>query len=144
MNRPRKLTLLYDAKCRLCTQTVEVLRGLRTDAELEMQPYQSADLERLIPGASLPELEAEIHAVDETGRIYKGADALILVLTTVSSIRWIAVFYRIPGMRPVAQLLYRWIAKSRYKLFGREDEDCPEGTCSVHGNRKEDGRRDVD
>ncbi|MEB3102039.1 DCC1-like thiol-disulfide oxidoreductase family protein [Ferviditalea candida] len=80
MNRPRKLTLLYDAKCRLCTNTVEVLKGLRTGTELEMQPYQSADLRSLPPGLPLLELEAEIHVVDETGHVSKGADALMLVL----------------------------------------------------------------
>jgi predicted DCC family thiol-disulfide oxidoreductase YuxK len=49
------------------------------------------------------------------------------VLRRLPPFRSIAWLYHVPGMRRVAQRLYGWIARRRYKLSG----SCESGACKV-------------
>lgn len=138
---PRKVILLYDGHCVLCMRSVETLHKLKTNAVLETIPLQHADLNALLPDTAYEKLQAQIHVIDsESGHVYKGADAIVFVVSTVSSLRWLSALYRFPGLKPVADFLYRWIAKHRYKLFGQLD-DCEAGTCELHKHPQEQERR---
>jgi predicted DCC family thiol-disulfide oxidoreductase YuxK len=133
----KEVTLLYDAECVLCTNSVRTLRKLKTSVPLRMISLQEADLEVLLPGTSFAELQAQIHVIDTDGQVYKGADSIICILKTVPSLKWISWLYRIPGLKPMADLMYRWVAKNRYKLFGKVDS-CDSGACELHRPGKED------
>jgi predicted DCC family thiol-disulfide oxidoreductase YuxK len=39
--------------------------------------------------------------------------------------------YFVPGLRQIANGLYDWVARNRYRLRGRTD-DCEDGACAVH------------
>lgn len=127
-----RLLLLYDANCNLCLGTVEKLRRIRTKAELEMVPLQAASPEQLPPGAKREELLAELHLIDGTGRVYRGADAVFRILRTIPALAWLAPLYRVPGLRGLADAVYRLVARNRYRLFGKQEDNCSSGACSIH------------
>jgi predicted DCC family thiol-disulfide oxidoreductase YuxK len=129
------LTLLYDARCVLCTRTVETLRRLEVRADLCMIPLQEADAALLPPGITREELLAQLHVIDGGGMLYRGVDAVVRILRTVRGLAWLAALFRVPGMKPLADTVYRLIARHRYRLFGSR-EDCGDGACSLHDHRK--------
>jgi len=140
------LILLYDGQCNLCLRSVETLRGLPMAADVKMVSLQEADLDEISPNRPLTrdQLLAQLHLVDPgSGDIYAGADAVVRVLRTVPQLAWIERIYRLPGLRPVAGFMYRQIARHRYRLFGRKEEDCTSGSCQIHGTgKKRDQGRD--
>ena len=131
----QKLTVLYDAECSLCCQTVAALEKLRArtrlNGELSMVSLQEAREEDLPFGVSKDQLLSELHVVDGTGKVYKGADGIIEIMKTIPSLVWIARVYRIPGMRGMAAKLYRWMARYRYRLFGKQGS-CSTGSCRIN------------
>jgi predicted DCC family thiol-disulfide oxidoreductase YuxK len=132
-----RLTVLYDAQCGLCTITVERLRKLPTRAELIFLPLQEAGAAQLPSGIQYEDMLAELHVIDGPGSIYRGADAVIRIVTTIPALAWLAPLYRLPGLRPIAYVLYRFIAKHRYRLFGRRSDQCDSGSCNLHHKERE-------
>lgn len=131
-----KLTVLYDDTCVLCRRTVDTLSKLRTTAKLVLLPLQSATPAMLPAGFAREELLAQLHVIDEGGRIYRGADAVVRIMRSVPSLRFVAPLYRIPGMKPLADFLYRFVAKHRYRLFGQVGDDCASGSCQLHHDKR--------
>jgi len=133
------LTLLYDGCCRLCLRTVATLRRLRLRVRLVPVPLQEARPEQLPPGVSREELLAELHAVDASGRLYRGADAVLRILREVRGLGWLAALGRLPLLAPAVDAAYRWLARHRYRLFGTV-EDCADGSCGLHGRGTKEGK----
>lgn len=128
------LLLLFDERCVLCRETVKTLSGLQTSVSLTMLPLQQVDVGDIVPGMSQEELLAQLHVITSDRQVFKGADAVFRIFREVPSYQWISRLERVPGFRHVARLLYRVIAKHRYRLFGKVDE-CPDGTCSLHDRK---------
>lgn len=129
--------LLYDGTCNLCLRSVETLKRLRLPDTLEMMPLQQADLALLSARLGTPllaeELLAQMHLLNlSDGQVYRGADAVVRALRLAPRFGWLERAYRLPGLRPAAGLLYRWIAANRYRLFGRRADECESGACRLH------------
>jgi predicted DCC family thiol-disulfide oxidoreductase YuxK len=129
------LVLLYDERCVLCQNTVRTLSKLETAVPLTMLPLQQVDISSILPGLQEEQLLAQLHVVTQDRQVFKGADAVFRILREVPSYRWITSLERVPGFRAWARVLYRLIAKYRYRLFGKT-EDCPDGVCSIHDRSK--------
>ncbi|BBH19278.1 redox protein [Paenibacillus baekrokdamisoli] len=130
-----KLYVIYDGTCNLCLTSVRRLKELRSNAILRFVSIQSLeDSYEEIPGidsVSHERLMSKIHVIEQNGHIYAGADGIIRILRTVRGFAWLALFYRVPGMRGVADVLYRFIATKRYDWFGKTDESCENGACNL-------------
>ncbi|CAM4366031.1 thiol-disulfide oxidoreductase DCC family protein [Paenibacillus tarimensis] len=130
------LYVLFDNTCMLCKQTVARLKQLHSAAELVYVPLQLLDEPDApeVPGAASLNREAlleKLHVVDMSGRIYAGADGIVRIMRTLRGLRRLAWLYRLPGMRLLADAVYRYVAKRRYDWFGRADEGCAGGACSL-------------
>lgn len=127
-----RLIVIYDGHCVLCTRTVSRLMKLRTTSSIESMPLQDNRVVTLLPvDYDRDQLDKEIHVMDmSNGRIIRGADAIVYIMTKLPSLRLVSFMYHVPGMKWVASRIYRWIAKRRYDLFGKTDE-CDSGYCSI-------------
>jgi tetratricopeptide (TPR) repeat protein len=65
------------------------------------------------------------------GRVFAGAEAVARVLATRPVLGKIAWLYYLPGIRALADALYSWVARNRYRFFG-PPEACEDGACAVH------------
>lgn len=141
MSKGEKLYVLYDGVCNLCLASVRRLKELPSSAELHYAAVQSlADSAALIPAAaSIPQeqLLSKIHVVDADGNVFAGADGIVRIMRTVRGFQWLAVLYRIPGMGAIANALYRYIASRRYDWFGKTDESCHSGACSLPNHNRD-------
>ncbi len=127
--------ILYDGSCNLCRAQLGPMRRLSRNRVITA-PLQ----ERLrdFPGLSLEEALREITLIDADGRVYGGAEGLIKLLEIGYPFagRPLHTCYQLPGIRAVSDGLYAWVARNRYRWFGRT-EDCEDGSCGVHVEARE-------
>jgi len=111
-----KLALLYDGSCAMCTEGVN--KACRFDNTGNLEPidlFDSAARARF-PDLKLENLVKELHAVDDSGRVYRGAHAVNEILRRQNGLRsWLAYLWYIPGYPWLADRQYRRIAASRYE-----------------------------
>lgn len=136
------LRVVYDGECQLCLATVGKLKRMPVSAELTFVPLQgliSGEIEPWpgIEGVPYADLLARLHVTDEQGRKYSGADAVLKLMSHTRSMAWLAAIGRLPGLRAVSRLVYRLVARYRYRLFGRTS--CSDGVCSLPRRTPNDG-----
>jgi predicted DCC family thiol-disulfide oxidoreductase YuxK len=123
------LTILYDGTCALCVGSKKKLESWRTAGSMRFVPRQSPEAKDLAPRIPEEELFGAMHVLEQ-GRITSGADGWYRIMRlsplTVAWVAWITP-------RAVARPVYGWIARNRYRWFGRV---CEGGTCSLHGKAR--------
>lgn len=118
--------VLFDGICNYCNAMVNF--AIRNDkkAILKFAPLQSA------AGKAVKEkykiaLEIETVIFIENGKVYTYSDAAIHI---AKYLRWPAkafyAFIIVPAF--IRQPVYKWIARNRYKWFGKKDECMVPGT----------------
>ena len=116
--------LIYDAQCRLCVTAKEGVERLEKDLDVRWVPYQSDEASRRL-GAQYRAGRPDVaFLVERDGTIKKGLDAFVPLLSGLPGGRMLHVLIGIPFLRPLAYLIYRVIARYRYRLFGSVNCDC--------------------
>jgi predicted DCC family thiol-disulfide oxidoreductase YuxK len=116
--------LIYDAQCRLCVTAKEGVERLGKDLDVRWVPYQSDEASRRLGAQYRAGRPDAAFLVERDGTIKKGLDAFLPLLPGVRGGRILDALMRIPLLRPLAYLIYRAIARYRYRLFGSVDCDC--------------------
>lgn len=142
-----RLYVIYDGHCNLCIASVDKLKELNSKADLQFVQIQqleaAGEAEQLVPlqgQLRFPELYEKMHVADESGQLFAGADGVVRVLRTVKGLRWLAAFYQIPGMKPTADRMYRYVANRRYEWFGRPEQSCSMNGCELPQSRGENNK----
>lgn len=111
--------LIYDAECRLCVAARERIEQLGTNQSVRYIPYQSEEAACRLGAAYKPDVRPDAaYLIDREGRITKGLDAFLPLLPGLRGGRMMLRLLRLPFGRPLAYLLYRIVAKNRYRWFG--------------------------
>jgi len=105
-------TVIYDGECGFCRQSVELLQRWDREHVLRFVPFQNAAAVARF-GIALPALAAALHLVFPDGRVYAGADAAPELLRLLPGKRWLALWFRVPGVLPLARRVYARIAAQR-------------------------------
>jgi len=108
-------TLIYDGECGLCSEAVALLRRWDREQVLRFVPFQDEAVVARF-GIALPALAAAMHLVFPDGRVFAGADAVPELLRLLPGKRWLAVWFGMPGVLPLARRLYARIAAWRHCL----------------------------
>jgi predicted DCC family thiol-disulfide oxidoreductase YuxK len=115
--------LFFDGVCALCNASVdEVLRADRR-REIRFAPIQGETAKRLLPPLPAEPEEWTLVYLDERG-LHQYSEAAIEVARRVGGFHALAVLvYAVP--RPLRDAVYRWIARNRYRWFGKAE------TCRI-------------
>jgi predicted DCC family thiol-disulfide oxidoreductase YuxK len=117
VNQPtRAFTVIFDGDCRVCTRLVGVLRRWDRDHALEIIASQDPDVRARFPWISSDDLARSMQVVSSDGATRQGAagiEQLLGVLPRGNVVSWM---FRLPFARPLADRLYRWFARNRYRL----------------------------
>lgn len=116
--------LIYDAQCRLCVTAKERVERLGKDLDVRWVPHQSDEARCRLGAEYQPGRPDVAFLVERDGTIKKGLDAFLPLLPGLRGGRVLHALIRIPFLRPLAYLLYRVVARYRYRLFGSVDCDC--------------------
>ena len=131
------LTALYDGNCLICRSTCDTMRRLDWLKRIEfIDLHEDAAWRGRFPQLALERLMAEIHVVDEAGRVFAGFAGSRRMLREVPLGLPLWLLLQAPGMARAGQRVYRFIARRRYRLnalLGNEGFDCPDGGCEMLG-----------
>jgi predicted DCC family thiol-disulfide oxidoreductase YuxK len=115
----QRLTVLYDARCRICTRIAGRMAGADRGRRLRLRPLQQAHED---DWASVRQLRAErdlraaLHVVDRDGKWAAGGEAFLQALESVPCFAPLA---RLSRARPLSVLVdpgYRWFARHRARF----------------------------
>ena len=121
-------TLLFDGTCRFCTAQAERLRRFGRGRVNVESAYAPGVRERF-PMLPQEGMMGEIKLVDADGRVLGGAAAIARTLEHGGGpLGLVARLYRVWPVRPIADAGYRVIARNRYRIAGRCDDD---GQCKL-------------
>lgn len=117
--RPESI-IVFDGVCVLCSRWVRFLLPRDRKAVFRFAAMQSEAGKRLLAAHGLDPLEPVSFLFLDGGRAFTDSGAILRVLVRLGGPwRLLAVGYAVP--RPVRDALYRWIARNRYRWFGRRD-----------------------
>jgi predicted DCC family thiol-disulfide oxidoreductase YuxK len=116
MNAPTG-TLFFDGACGMCTRAKDLIVSLDRTGKLHTEPLQGPGVsERL--GVPTERLLDAVRWIDSNGTVYAGAEATNAAISTALGSRIPLAIYRIPGIRFIEDVVYRWIVAHRYKFPG--------------------------
>jgi predicted DCC family thiol-disulfide oxidoreductase YuxK len=111
----RALTVLYDARCGLCSNARRWLLHQRQLVPLALVAAGSDEARRRFP--TLAEAEpSELLAVSDEGDVYRGPAAWIVCLWALEDFRDWSFRLAGPTLLPLARPIFEWISTRRHAL----------------------------
>ncbi len=128
-------TVFIDGECPLCRTEARLLRRLdRGRGRLILLDITSPGFDASAHGTSLTELMGSIHGRTSDGRLVSGLEVFRRAYAAVgwgfllAPTAW-------PGIRGVADRAYRWFARNRLRVTGRQQQDACGGRCALPAAR---------
>jgi predicted DCC family thiol-disulfide oxidoreductase YuxK len=122
--------VVFDAQCLLCSGWVRFILKRRHGSRIRFASIQGATGRRLLAEAGLQPDHLQTLLVVDRGRWWQHTAAILRVLDALGwpwKLAWLG--WLVPA--PVRDSAYRWVARRRYRIFGRS-ESCmlpPDGTA---------------
>jgi len=114
--------LVYDGQCRLCVTAKRGLERLGSHADatpIRMVPYQSEEAKQALGKSYRPGRPNVAFMVSPNGEIARGLDAFLTLLPGLKGGRVLSVLLSLPLVKPFGYLLYWFVARYRYFIFGK-------------------------
>jgi predicted DCC family thiol-disulfide oxidoreductase YuxK len=115
--------ILFDGVCVFCSSWVQLVIARDRARRFRFSPVQSRYGSALAARLGISIEDPETNAVVFAGRAYFKSDAALEVLSRLPRWSWAGLLKWPPRM--VRDGIYDWIARRRYRLFGRTE------TCMV-------------
>ena len=122
--------LIYDGHCKFCRKQVARVHSLDGD-RLSYISLHDPWVTETYPDLTHDQLMEEMVLIEPDGRRYGGAAAFKVLSRKLPPLWILAPVMHIPFSLPVWSWMYRQVARQRYR-WGRIEEECEGGTCSVH------------
>ncbi|MDH6425587.1 thiol-disulfide oxidoreductase DCC family protein [Paenibacillus sp. FSL R5-0887] len=117
-----KSIVLIDGVCHLCQGVVRFIIPRDPDAKFLFAPLQNEIAAKLMKESGLQPGQLNTVILLENG-VYYTESAAVLRIARKLRFPWPAAYVFILVPRPLRNALYRYVAKNRYRWFGR-DEQC--------------------
>lgn len=112
--------ILFDGVCNLCNGAVTFVIDRDPDGYFAFAPLQSETARAMLgPDDGLAGAPETIILVED-GRIYTHSAAALRIARRLSG-AWPLLYGLILVPKPVRDGVYRWVARNRYRWFGRAD-----------------------
>ena len=110
-----KLAILYDGSCDMCRASIDGINRFDNSGLIEPLDLHERDVRAKFPDLKLENLLEELHAVDDRGRVYRGARAINEILRRQRGLKgYLAYLWYLPPYAWLADRQYKRIAASRY------------------------------
>jgi predicted DCC family thiol-disulfide oxidoreductase YuxK len=111
--------LLFDGDCAFCTTSAGFVerRLRRSPADYAVRPWQRVDVGAF--GLTAADCTESLRWVDARGRVHSAQDAVArALLASRGWVRPLGAVLLVPGVRQLAGVAYRWVARNRHRLPG--------------------------
>ncbi|MGI9077449.1 MAG: thiol-disulfide oxidoreductase DCC family protein [Gemmatimonadaceae bacterium] len=109
-------SVVYDGHCKICGRLVAALRKWDTDRLLEIMPSQAAGVHARFPWIPAQAYQESVQVISRNGRTWQGAAAIEQLLSVLPKGRLVSWIFSIPFARGLAERMYQWFARHRYRL----------------------------
>ena len=110
----KKLFVLYDPHCGLCSAIRGWMLDQRSSFQIEIIPGGSERARTLFP--SIESNPDELVVVDDEGAVYRGDGAFIICLYALDAYRSWAYRLSSPALRPFARRAFEMLSKNRKRI----------------------------
>jgi len=112
--------VLFDGVCNLCSGSVQLIIERDPEARFRFASLQSEAGQRLQAEHGIDPQDLNSVLLIEDGRWFKESDAALRIAGRLRGAwRLLAAFRLVP--RPLRDLVYRFIARNRYRWFGKTE-----------------------
>lgn len=113
-DRSKKIRVLYDGQCPMCSTIVHSVNTSSQNGAFELNDMHAA--------TDLPvdraTLEKDMYVIDEEGKVFKGAEAILKIIDQYPSWKLVSTIGRLPFVKPLLPIGYGIISRNRRFLFG--------------------------
>jgi len=127
--REGTLTILYDAACVLCTRSKDRLEAWRTAGAFRFLALQSPEARALVPDLDGKAYLGAMHVVED-GKVFSAQEGWFRIMRFAPLPLALGAALTPRGL---ARPFYGWVARNRYRWFGKV---CEDGSCRVHPRAK--------
>ena len=113
--------VLFDGVCNFCNASVNFVIGRDRNGYFKFAPLRSEIGEQLIAKHGIDTAETDSIILVEDEAAFTHSDAALRIARRLDGI-WSWAYAFIVIHRSLRDLMYKLIAKNRYRLFGRRDE----------------------
>lgn len=113
---PPAYTMIFDGDCAMCSRLAERLRRWDGAGRLEVVASQQPGVRARFPWIHTRDYAGALQLVAPDGTTWQGAAAVEKVLDALPRGRWISWLFGIPFARLLADRVYRWVARNRFRL----------------------------
>jgi predicted DCC family thiol-disulfide oxidoreductase YuxK len=125
--KPARDTVLFDGTCRFCRGQIACLRRVDLFGRLAFTSLHDPRVASDFPEISREQLLAEMYVVDRAGRARGGVEAVRYLSRRLPLLWPLAIPLHVPGSSPLWRRLYAFVARHRYGIAGR----CDDETCRI-------------
>jgi len=115
----QKLTVLYDARCNLCSCIRSWLETQPGYVVLDFVPAGSEEARRRFPRLDHATTTRELTVISDAGDVYLEANAWIMCLWALHDYRAWSLRLSTPEMLPLARRIVLWVALNRFRFGTR-------------------------
>jgi predicted DCC family thiol-disulfide oxidoreductase YuxK len=113
----RRYTVIYDGYCKVCGRMVELLAKWDRKRELQIVPSQAPSVRARFPWIPERSYAESVQVIrNSDGKTWQAAAAIEELLKVMPRGRLIAWLFKIPFVRSLADRVYRWFARNRYRM----------------------------
>lgn len=115
------MVILFDGVCNLCNCFVQLIIKRDKKKQFQFASLQSEYGKSFLAHHKLPDIVPETVILYNKGKVYTESDASIRVVGSLAGL-WKVLYIFIVIPKFIRNLVYRLIAKNRYKLFGKREQ----------------------
>ncbi len=122
--------VFYDGSCWVCSREMYTYMGKNHGGRLEFVDITGPDFNPAEYGISLADFMYQMHAIDRTGRVYRGVEAFRAIWQAFPDSPWygfLGGLVGLPGAGHIARAAYRAFAGIRKYLPKRPGAVCRTG-----------------
>ncbi len=113
--------ILFDGVCNFCNSSVNFVIDRDKNSVIKFAALQSEAGQQLLKQFNLPTSEFNSFIFIEGGKVYTASTAALKVSKYLAAL-WPSLYGFIIVPKFLRDGIYKWIAKNRYKWFGKKDQ----------------------
>lgn len=121
--------LIYDEECRMCVTAKEGIERMEGEGAGEQPvrwvPYGSDEAACRLGRHYQPGRPDVAYLVEADGTIRPGLDAFLALLPGLRGGRVLSMLMKLPFLRPMGYVVYRILARNRYRWYGSVSRSGP-------------------
>src|SRR3954454_22977449 len=117
------LTVLYDARCNLCSHLRAWLEKQPAYVQLAFVPAGLQEARRRFPALDHAATTSELTVIGDDGAVYVEAKAFLMCLWALRDYRAWSLRLATPDMLPLARRVVLWVAQNRFRFGSRLLDD---------------------